>query len=180
MFCNQCEQTAKGTGCTVVGVCGKKPEVAALQDLLLHAFKGLSLYANEGRRVGVVDPEANTFTCEALFSTLTNVDFDPARFQSLIKRCVELTAQMKENVTKAGGSVNFSDSSANFKPAADLEGLVRQGEEVGMVNDHKAAPDIQSLQQILVYGIKGIAAYADHAHILGQEDDKVYAFIHGS
>jgi len=178
MFCNQCEQTAKGTGCTVQGVCGKKPDVAALQDLLLHALKGLSLYANEGRRVGIVDPEVNAFTCEAMFSTLTNVNFDPARFQPLINRCAELAARMKDKVAGAGGNVNFSDPSAAFKPAADLAGLVKQGEEAGMVTDRDAGPDIQSLQQILVYGIKGVAAYADHARILGQEDDKVYAFIH--
>lgn len=178
MFCNQCEQTAKGQGCTISGVCGKKPEVSALQDLLLHAVKGLSLYANEGRRVGVVDSEVNAFTSEGMFSTLTNVNFDPARFQFLINRCVELTAKIKEKVAQAGGNVNFSDSAASFKPAADLVGLIKQGEEVGMVTDHDADPDIQSLQQILVYGIKGVAAYADHAQILGQEDDKVFAFMH--
>ncbi|ACV62459.1 hybrid cluster protein [Desulfofarcimen acetoxidans DSM 771] len=177
MFCNQCEQTAKGTGCTVIGVCGKKPEVAALQDLLLHAVKGMSLYATEGRRVGVIDQEANTFTCEAVFSTLTNVNFDPKRLQVLINTCAELTAKLKEKVARAGGNVNFTDPAASFIPASDLEGLVKQGEQVGLISDHDADPDIQSLQQIMVYGIKGVAAYADHAHILGQEDDIVYAFI---
>ena len=80
MFCYQCEQTAKGEGCTKIGVCGKQPEVAALQDLLLYALKGLSQVAVEGRNKGVSDPGVNRFTCEALFSTLTNVDFDPERF----------------------------------------------------------------------------------------------------
>ncbi|WP_066639008.1 hydroxylamine reductase [Desulfolucanica intricata] len=178
MFCNQCEQTAKGLGCTVMGVCGKKPDVAALQDLLLHAIKGLSLYANEGYRVGVKDPEVNVFTCEAIFSTLTNVNFDPERLQVLINRCSELTAQLKEKVAQAGGNVNFSDPSANFTPAVDLDALIKQGELAGMVTDQNADPDIQSLQQILVYGIKGVSAYADHAHILGQSDEKVYAFIY--
>ncbi|WP_003542355.1 hydroxylamine reductase [Desulfotomaculum nigrificans] len=178
MFCNQCEQTAKGTGCTVAGVCGKKPDVAALQDLLLHAVKGLSLYAHAGRQVGVVDPEVNRFTCKAIFSTLTNVDFDPARFQELINQCVEITAQLKEKVARAGGNVSFADAAANFRPATDLAGLVKQGEEIGLVIDHDAETDIQSLQQIFVYGLKGIAAYADHAAILGQEDDKVYGFLH--
>ncbi|WP_449240913.1 hydroxylamine reductase [Desulfoscipio gibsoniae] len=178
MFCNQCEQTAKGMGCSVSGVCGKKPDVAALQDLLLHAVKGLSLYAHEGRRVGVADPEVNRFTVEAMFSTLTNVNFDPTRFQAYINRCVELTVQLKEKVAAAGGSINFSDPSAGFKPAPDLAGLVKQGEEVGLVTNYEADPDIQSLQQITVYGLKGVGAYADHAAILGQEDDKVYAFVH--
>ncbi len=178
MFCNQCEQTAKGTGCTAMGVCGKKPEVAALQDLLLHALKGLSLYAVEGGRVGVTDPEVNKFTCEALFSTLTNVNFDPERFLPLINQCVEYRDSLKAKVSAAGGNVNFSDPSASFKPAADITGLIKQGEEAGLVTDHSADPDVQSLQQILVYGIKGVAAYADHALILGQQDNSVYAFIY--
>ncbi|SHE72292.1 hydroxylamine reductase [Desulforamulus putei] len=178
MFCNQCEQTAKGTGCTVVGVCGKKPEVAALQDLLLHALKGLSLYASEGRKVGVADPEIDRFTVGAMFTTLTNVNFDAARFVSLINQCVQYREALKDKVAAAGGNVSFSDPSAGFQPAADLAGLIKQGEEVGMVNDHTADADIQSLQQILVYGLKGISAYADHAAILGQEDDKVYGFIY--
>lgn len=178
MFCNQCEQTAKGTGCTVSGVCGKKPDVAALQDLLLHAVKGLSLYAHEGRKVGVVDAEINRFTCQAVFTTLTNVNFDPARLQRYINRSVEYTARLKEQVVKAGGNVNFADVSAQFTPASDLDSLVKQGELVGLVTDHDADADIQSLQQILLYGIKGVAAYADHAAILDQEDDEVYAFIH--
>lgn len=180
MFCNQCEQTARGVGCTVSGVCGKKPEVAALQDLLLHAIRGLSLYANEGRKVGVIDDEVNHFTVAEVFSTLTNVQFDPARLQKAINRCVELRAGLKEKVVQAGGQVDFADPASSFKPAAALEDLVKQGEEVGMVTDHDAPEDVQSLQQTLVYGIKGVAAYADHAFILGQEDDAVYAFIHES
>jgi len=178
MFCNQCEQTARGTGCTVSGVCGKKPEVAALQDLLLHVVKGLSLCAHEGRKVGVVDPEVNAFTVEALFSTLTNVDFDPSRFQTLINRGVELREKLKKEVAAKGGKVDFADPSAAFRPAAAMDDLVKQGEAVGLVDDHEADPDIQSLQLITVYGIKGISAYADHARILGREDDRVYAFIH--
>jgi len=89
MFCYQCEQTAKGEGCTKIGVCGKPPEVAALQDLLIYSLKGLSLYAIEGRKTGINDHEINVFTCEAIFSTLTNVDFDPDRFVALINRCVD-------------------------------------------------------------------------------------------
>jgi hydroxylamine reductase len=84
MFCYQCEQTAKGTGCTVQGVCGKKPEVAALQDLLLYTLMGLSQVAQAGRKVGVTDQDINVFTVRAAFSTLTNVDFDPDRFLTLI------------------------------------------------------------------------------------------------
>jgi len=178
MFCFQCEQTAKGEGCTKIGVCGKQPDVAALQDLLIHALKGLSLYAVEGRKVGVSDPEVNTFTCEATFSTLTNVDFDPQRFVQLINRCVELRKALKEKVRAAGGKVEFTQAAATFRPEQAIDGLVRQGEAVGIKSEPEINADILSLRETLVYGLKGIAAYADHAHILGQEDDAVYAFIH--
>jgi hydroxylamine reductase len=178
MFCYQCEQTAQGKGCTKGGVCGKPPDVAALQDLLVYSLKGLSLVAVEGRKVGINDHEVNLFTCEALFSTLTNVNFDPERFVPIIKRCVALRESLKEKVTSAGGSVDVSDGPATFTPATNMQALVKQGEEVGVKQDPETNPDILSLKQILIYGIKGVAAYADHACILGKEDDNVYAFIH--
>jgi len=178
MFCYQCEQAAKGEGCTKVGVCGKESDVASLQDLLVYALKGLSLYAVEARKVRVVDSEVNEFTCKAVFSTLTNVSFDPDRFSQLIRRCVVLRETLKEKVKAAGGNVNFQEGPAVFKPAIGLDELVKQGEAVGIKSDPTIDPDILSLQQTLIYGIKGVAAYADHAQILGQKDDKVYAFIH--
>ena len=178
MFCYQCEQTAKGQGCTKIGVCGKQPDVAALQDLLLYVLKGLSLYAVEARKVGVNDREVNVFTCEATFSTLTNVDFDADRFVPLIHRCVELRESLKEKVKAAGGKTDFPEEPATYQPEATLEGLIKQGEAVGLKSDPGIDPDILSLQHILTFGIKGVAAYADHAQILGQEDDGVYAFIH--
>lgn len=178
MFCNQCEQTAKGKGCTISGVCGKKPDVSALQDLLVHVIKGLSLYAHEGRQIGVIDSEVNRFTCEGLFATLTNVNFDPESLQKIIERGVELTSKLKEKVAAAGGNVQFDYPWANFQPAADLAGLIKQGEEAGFFTDPAADGDIQSLQQVIVFGIKGVSAYAHHAAILGQEDDAVYAYIH--
>ena len=178
MFCFQCEQTAKGEGCTQIGVCGKQPEVAALQDLLVYALKGLSLYAVEGRKAGVIDHEVNIFTVKALFSTLTNVDFDPQRFVALIKQCVELMEKIRQKVKTAGGKTDFQDAAAGFKPNVTLNGMVAQGKTVGVKADTSLDPDIHSLQQIFIYGIKGISAYADHAQILGHEDDSVYAFIH--
>jgi hydroxylamine reductase len=178
MFCYQCEQTAKGEACTTAGVCGKNSDVAVLQDLLIHALTGLSLYAVEGRKAGVIDGEVNTFTCEAIFSTLTNVDFDPERFVSLINRCVELREQLKEKTRAGGGKVDFAQGPATFQPEDSLEGLVKQGEAVGIKSDPSIDPDIHALMWTLVFGIKGVAAYADHARILGQEDDQVYAFIH--
>lgn len=178
MFCHQCEQTARGTGCTVRGVCGKKPEVAALQDLLIHVLKGLSLYVIEGRKFGLTDAKVNHFTAESLFSTLTNVNFDAARFEGFIRRGMELTEILREKVGKAGGKVDFAHPSASFKAAGPLEELIKQGEDTGYPWDSEAAEDIRSLQQILLFGIKGVAAYTHHAALLGQEDDAVYAFLH--
>ena len=178
MFCYQCEQTAKGEGCTKSGVCGKQPDVAALQDLLIYAVKGLSLVAVEGRKVGVSDTEVNRFTCEAVFSTLTNVDFDPERLATLINRTVQLRESLKEKVKAAGGKIDFGEGPATIVPQKTVEGMVAQGEKVGIKSVADVNPDILSLQHVLTYGLKGVAAYADHAQILGQEDDAVYAFIH--
>ena len=178
MFCFQCEQTAKGEGCTAVGVCGKKPDVATLQDLLLYAVKGLSQIAVEGRKVGVSDEAVNIFACEAIFSTLTNVDFDPDRFVGLIHQCIDFRNSLGAKVKAAGGKVDFAKGPANFQPAKTVAELVTQGEAVGVKSDPDVNPDILSLKQILIYGLKGVCAYADHARILGQSDDKVFAFIH--
>jgi hydroxylamine reductase len=178
MFCYQCEQTAKGTGCTVQGVCGKMPEVAALQDLLLYTLMGLSQVAVEGRKVGVTDRDVNIFTVQAAFSTLTNVDFDPDRFKNLIHEAAEKRDQLKEKVKAAGGNVDLHDGPAKFNPQSTLEGLVKQGEAVGLKSYPGDNPDILSLKHTVLFGIKGVSAYADHAQILGEEDDKVYAYIH--
>lgn len=178
MFCYQCEQTAKGEGCTRIGVCGKQPDVAVLQDLLIYAIKGLSLYAVEGRNVGVIDPEVNRFTCKAIFSTITNVNFDTERLVTLINQAVKLREKLKKKVETAGGKVDFIEGPAAFIPEKTISGLVAQGEKVGIKSDPDVDPDILSLRWLLTYGIKGVSAYADHAQILGQEDDQVYAFIH--
>ncbi|MEW6658134.1 MAG: hydroxylamine reductase [Thermodesulfobacteriota bacterium] len=178
MFCYQCEQAAKGVACTVQGVCGKNPEVAALQDLLIYNLQGLSQVAVEGRKVGVNDGEVNVFTVKAAFSTLTNVDFDPARFVKLINQSVQLREGLKAKVKAAGGQGDFPGGPAAFQPGATQEALVQQAESVGLKSYPAADPDILSLKHTLLFGIKGICAYADHAQILGQEDEKVYAFVH--
>lgn len=177
MFCYQCEQTAKGEGCTKSGVCGKQPDVAALQDLLVHTLAELSHCAVQGRKVGVVDHDMNVFTVKALFATLTNVDFDPERFVELINKCVTLRDTLKEKVVAAGGKVDFPGGSS-IKPEKTIEGLAKQGEAVSLDAKPGADPDIRSLKHTLLFGIKGVAAYADHAQILGQEDQKVYDFIY--
>ena len=178
MFCYQCEQTAKGTGCTVQGVCGKSPEVAALQDLLLYSLMGLSQVAVEGRKVGVSDNDVNVFTVKAAFSTLTNVDFDPDRFIVLIRQSTALREKLKTQVNAAGGNAGWSDGPALFTPKTHMNDLVKQGEEVGIKTYPGDDPDILSLKHTVLYGIKGVSAYADHALILGQEDDSVYAYVH--
>jgi hydroxylamine reductase len=178
MYCNQCEQTAHGTACTTIGVCGKNAQVSDLQDLLIHAVQGLSLYAQAARKHGIIDAEVNRFTSEAVFSTLTNVNFDPDRLVSLINKAVALRDAMKAKLQAAGHAISFSEAAANFMPATDEAGLMAQGEGVTPVSDTTENPDILSLKQILLYGLKGVAAYADHALILGQQDDVIPAFIH--
>ena len=178
MFCNQCEQTAKGTGCTVMGVCGKNEAVAGLEDLLTHAVQGLCLVAAAGRKAGVVDRGVDRFTCEAIFSCLTNVDFDPSRFETLIRKTVALREGLKTKVKAAGGVVDFTVPAATFTPADTLAGLEAQGAALNFINTLDANPDLQSLKQITMYGLRGLAAYTDHAAILGKEDETVYAYIH--
>ncbi len=178
MFCNQCEQTAKGSGCTKIGVCGKTDETAALQDLLTYTVQGLSLVAAEGRKVGLIDAAINRFTAEAVFACLTNVDFDPLRFQAWINKTVELRETFKGKVKAAGGNVQFTAPNASFTPAPTLTDLIAQGQGLDFMNSLDANEDLRSLKQITVYGIRGLAAYADHAAILGKEDDSIYAYIH--
>ncbi len=177
MFCYQCEQTARGVGCTKGGVCGKDPEVAALQDLLTYAAKGLSLVTLAGRRVNVEDREADRFLAEALFATLTNVDFDPDRIVDLIERTAKKRAELAAKVTRAGGEIARNGGPESFVPAQSKEGLLAQGRQVGFMSDPAIDPDIQSLQHILIFGIRGVAAYAHHARLLGEEDQAVYSFL---
>jgi hydroxylamine reductase len=178
MFCFQCEQTAKGEGCTKLGVCGKKPDTAALQDLLIHAVKGLAVVAQAGVKVGVRDSAVDKFVCEAIFSTLTNVDFDPDRFVALVNECVRLRDGLAAKVEAAGGQWDGSKSAVTFAPEAAREGMVAQGEKVGIPTGPETNLDLRSLKELLVYGVKGLAAYADHARILGQEDPAIYDFIY--
>ena len=171
MFCYQCEQAAKG-GCTKIGVCGKTDNTANLQDLLLYMTKGLSQVAVAARTEGIEDGDVNLFSVKAVFSTLTNVNFDDQRFAKLIHECASLRDRLKAKVPGA----KF-DGPAVLTPAADISGMVAQGREHGVENDPEPDADIKSLKQTLTYGLKGVAAYADHAAILGREDNELYAKI---
>jgi len=177
MFCNQCEQTAKSTSCTQIGVCGKDENVAALQDLLTHALQGLSIVAVAARKAGIVDAAVDSFTAEATFACLTNVDFDPARFQTWIKKTVQLRNDLRSKLETAGGSVDSDAPALGFIPAMDLTGMEVQGAALDFIPSLDENEDLRSLKQIALYGVRGLAAYADHAAILGQQDDDVYAFI---
>ncbi|NTV12660.1 MAG: hydroxylamine reductase [Desulfobulbaceae bacterium] len=177
MFCFQCEQTAKG-GCSTIGVCGKSPAASDLQDLLIHALQGLAIYAAEGKKVGVNDPAIGLFTCEGVFSTLTNVNFDPERLAALIRETVARRKALAAKVAGAGGKVDFAEAAANFEPADDTAGMAAQGTQVSLTGDPTENEDIRSLKYTLLFGLKGLAAYADHARVLGQEDQAVYDFIH--
>jgi hydroxylamine reductase len=178
MFCFQCEQTSKGEGCTKIGVCGKQPDVAALQDLLIYTAKGLAQVALAAQKAGISDGKINQYTAEAIFSTLTNVDFDADRFVALIQQGAHLRDQLKAKIQAAGGALPADAGPAGFTPADSKSALVAQGERVGIPSGDGVNEDIRSLRELLVYGIKGLAAYADHARILGQEDEAIYSFIY--
>jgi len=177
MFCYQCEQTAKGEACTKAGVCGKPADVAALQDLLTYALTGLSLVAVEGRKVGINDHDIDKFICGALFSTLTNVSFDADRFAALLRQCAQYREALLVKVKDAGGNITFAHDSVSFKPAGTTEKMVVQGEKVGLKSYPAVSEDVLSLKHIALFGMRGIAAYADHAEILGKDDPAVYAFM---
>jgi len=154
MFCYQCEQTAQCSGCTNFGVCGKDPDTAALQDLLMNVCKQISVKAQAGGRTR----EADLFVMEGLFTTVTNVNFDAKDIAGIIRCGAE---------------------QIDWSPAADLDGLIKQGEAVGIESrKNTLGDDITGLQELILYGLKGMAAYADHAYILGKEDDSVFAFFH--
>ncbi len=180
MFCYQCEQAAKGVGCTKIGVCGKPGDVAALQDLLVYALKGLAQVAVEGDKVGIYDRDVGFYTCQRLFATLTNVNFDAAEIEEMVRETVDLRDQLKEKVKAAGGNVDFADGPAAYQPAASREQLVADGEKVGLMaeRDEGVDPDIVSLKHATLFSLKGLAAYAEHAAILGQEDPAVYKYVH--
>jgi len=176
MFCFQCEQTAGGSGCTKVGVCGKQPETAVLQDLLIFQLKGISLYANELRKSRKSTKVSDRFMLEGLFSTITNVNFDADRIEKLIKKADELKDALKKELGK-----NIDNKAASWRAANKSQAeLIEFAKTVGIKSDVfvKESEDSRSLKEIITYGLKGMAAYADHAYILGFEDDAIYEHIY--
>ena len=183
MFCYQCEQTSKGEGCQTIGVCGKDEATATLQDLLIHAVKGISIYAHRARLLGAADPEIDAFTVQAIFATLTNVNFDPDRVGELVRQVAatrDAARSLYEKASDAAGQTpDEQGGPAAFRPAASMEGLLAQGREsllpARFLSDGK---EIAHLRELVLYGIKGAAAYAAHALALGAGTPANFAKIH--
>jgi hydroxylamine reductase len=184
MLCYQCEQTAKGTGCTAMGVCGKDPETAALQDLLVYAVKDIARYAHRAYRLGVRDRAVDVFAVKALFSTLTNVNFDPQRFKAFMQEAAamkERATELYEGAAKKAGRTpeTLGCLVAWWEVTDDLDALVPKGQDVSIAHwIEKLGDTTAGLQELIVYGLKGAIAYADHAQILGKEDEQLYAAVH--
>jgi len=172
MFCYQCEQTAKGAGCDTIGVCGKTPETSALQDLLLDVTKKISANAHQARLQNKTDHDIDVFVMEALFTTVTNVNFDEDRIADMIHTAEDM-------LTKAQTLAGDKALPNSFTAAQTRQALDAQAQVVSIVNRAQTlGDDLTGLQELAMYGLKGMAAYADHAYILGQEDDEIYAFMH--
>ncbi|MCK5586127.1 hydroxylamine reductase, partial [Candidatus Bipolaricaulota bacterium] len=183
MFCYQCEQTKNGVGCTTFGICGKDPTTAALQDVLLYVAKGISMYAHRARQLGAVDAEIDRFTIHALFTTVTNVNFDSQRLEGLIRQALDLRARAR-SLYETACQTNGKDPESLSGPAGwDLGSSLREWldqQKVFSIDARKAqyGEDVVGLQELLVYGLKGAAAYVDHAQILGIEDEAVWPTFH--
>lgn len=183
MFCYQCEQTTGGKGCEVFGVCGKDPKAAALQDLLVHATKGIAQYAHRAAELGVRDRAIDTLVIESLFATVTNVDFDHDRLvghlQAAAAAMPKAKALYEDACRKAGKAPEAVNGPSSWKPATGLDGLVDQAAEVSIQKRRvQLGEDTTGLQELVLYGLKGAAAYADHALILGKEDPAIFALFH--
>jgi hydroxylamine reductase len=183
MFCYQCEQTSQCTGCTSVGVCGKTPETASLQDIIVYLTKGISIYAHTARLLGESDPEINDATLSALFMTLTNVNFDEDEHVNYINYLAALRTRAKEMYEKAAGAKGIKPRQFNGPATWEVPASKSQLFDfantlsiLGSIRDQ--GPDITGLREMVIYGIKGMAAYAHHAAMLGYRDEKVIAFVH--
>lgn len=189
MFCFQCEQTAKGEGCEIIGVCGKDESTATLQDLLIYALKGVAQYAHRAGKLGAADAEIDAFMIEAIFATLTNVNFDAASVEALVRKAATVRDQARalyENAAaKAGTPAESLAGPALFAPAATQEGLLKQGRAQSIpvayllpTGVNEIEKERKNLEELIVYGLKGVAAYAYHAMMLGSAAPASYAKVH--
>jgi hydroxylamine reductase len=176
MFCFQCQEAAKGTGCTVQGVCGKTEEVSNLQDLLIYVSKGVSIFAEIGKQNNIQFAQADKYVFEALFMTITNANFDDAKIIAKIKKGYTVREQIKSELIAKNIAIP-TDLPKNATIVSDTnERIVAQSLLVGIMNETNE--DIRSLKELIIYGVKGMAAYAEHAFNLGFEDVEVYTFMH--
>lgn len=176
MFCFQCQETAGCKGCTVRGVCGKTEDVAKIQDLLIFVTKGLATVANEGRKVGIVDKKVNRMIIDNLFITITNANFDFKAIEKRVKDTLVAREELKERVQAKGGNPVGSD----FKgcatwTATTSEEMMEKASQVGVLATENE--DIRSLRELIMYGLKGLAAYMEHAMNLGHDKEEVHAFM---
>lgn len=185
MFCYQCEQTANGKGCMSFGVCGKDPETAALQDLLIHACKAISWYANNANKHGQSDRSVDVFVVESLFTTVTNVNFDPTRLRKLLEQSVDIKERARQLYESTRLSTDQSSKAVpgivEWSPANSITDLVSQRDAINERHLERLkalGKDIIALEDLILFGLKGMCAYIDHAQILGVEDAQVYAFVH--
>lgn len=175
MFCFQCQEAAKGTGCTVKGVCGKSDDLAQMMDLLIYTCKGISVFTAEARKAGISTRSEDLFIMDALFSTITNANFDKQAVVEKLKKGIDLKMSLQHRLREAGVKLNesqlpeaalYNGTEADFEKDAASRGVLSTGD-----------PDVRSLRELLIYGVKGMAAYAEHAYNLGMEDSSVYQFM---
>lgn len=180
MFCFQCQETAKNTGCTVKGVCGKPEDTANLQDLLIYVLRGISVYGEKAKDFGIFDKASGLFIAQALFATITNANWDNQRFFWLIKEGLRIREELKTKFFTAYKERNGREFSESLHDSAvwystDEAEFHEKAKEVGVLATGNE--DVRSLRELLIIGLKGIAAYADHAAILGHEQNDIYVFI---
>ena len=174
MFCFQCQETAKNQGCTVKGMCGKPEDTADLQDLLIYVCKGISVYGEKLKEKGTVDRDAGRFICEALFTTITNVAWDDDVIVDRIKQALKVRDAVKE---KVGADISGTSPDCATWASDNKEEIVAKAVSDEVRITAAQNEDVRSLREMLIIGSKGIAAYADHAAILGYEKDDIYGFL---
>lgn len=183
MFCYQCEQTSQGAGCQVIGVCGKNENSATLQDLLIYVLKGVSQYAHRAALLGARDPEIDAFTIEGIFATLTNVNFDEDVLAGLVYKAAGIRdtarALYDQAAAKAGVAPEHLNGLAQFQPSSEREKLLAQGrQQLISLSFGDNGQEIKNLEELVTYGLKGVAAYAYHAMLLGSSSPDSYAVVH--
>ncbi|MCD6112292.1 MAG: hydroxylamine reductase [Bacteroidales bacterium] len=175
MFCYQCQETAKGTGCTVRGVCGKTDDLANMQDLLIFVLKGISIYSTKARELGIENAKVNKFIYEGLFMTITNANFDKERFIESVREGLKLREEIKNELIKAGGTIPEDLHESATWYGTSVEEFEAKNTSIGVLATEDE--DIRGLRELVIYGLKGLSAYTEHAFNLGFEDVSLYAFM---